>query len=286
MKQALGGFAPYRARSFARTAAQRFKRATWAMRCLPDFLIVGAQKAGTSSLHAYLSQHPQIIPASIKEVHFFCGGLSPEVDSYAMGERWYRAHFPLRKALAPSQRTFEATPLYMFNPLAAERIAALVPQAKIIMLLRNPTERAVSHYFHALRLGFETLGINEALRLEEERLEPFVMAKDYKSDVFRRNSYKARGLYKQQLERYFRYFDRKQIMVLTSEQFFLAPRQTLKRVFEFVGVDPGYQVPNLSPQNMGTNRTKVEPGVYDYLNEFFELPNSELYEMLGEDYGW
>src|ERR1041384_7789414 len=140
-----------------------YARLTWEQRALPDFIIIGAQKAGTSSLFFYLAQHPQLVGSFIKEVHFFDGGMKPGIDNFAKGEPWYRAHFPLRKDLGPTHKTFEASPCYIFNPLAPIRIHDLLPDVKIVALLRNPVDRAISQYFQERRRNREPLEITEAL---------------------------------------------------------------------------------------------------------------------------
>ncbi len=262
------------------------RQATWSNRCLPDFIIIGSQKAGTTSLYAYLSQHPQLVPSYKKEVHFFDGGLKPSVDTFMKGKPWYLAHFPLRKNINNSQQVFEASPLYIFNPLAPQRIANLVPNIKIIALLRNPTERAISHYFHEKRMGRELLAISAALKKEESRLKPVIEAKDYKSEIFIHYSYKSRGLYKKQLERYFKLFSEDQILVIDSEEFFDKPDTCLKRVFEFVEVDSEFKVPDITPKNVANNKSGVASYVYDDLDSFFMPHNQKLYEMLGVNYGW
>lgn len=263
----------------------RYRRATWRGRPLPDFIIIGAQKAGTSSLFAYLSQHPQLLPSYTKEVHFFDGGLNHKVDNYRKGAPWYRAHFPARGAGARA-KAFEASPLYLFNPLAPGRMFGLIPEVKIIALLRNPTRRAISHYFHVRRRGQEPLPIYEALRAEEGRLAAVLGRGDYKSETFIRHSYKSRGLYREQLGRFLEHFPRRQLLVLCSEEFFGSPDATLRRVFEFVGVDAAFEVPDLRPRNTSSDRSEVEPKVYKYLDDYFRPHNKALYELLGEDYGW
>jgi hypothetical protein len=237
-------------------------------------------------MYSYLSQHPQLFASFKKEVHFFDGGLDPSVDNYEKGEPWYCSHFPLQKSLSGNHKTFEASPLYIFNPLSPQRIAHLIPKVKIIALLRNPTERAISHYFHEKRNGREPLALDEALQNEISRLEPSLESKDYKSKVFIHHSYKSRGLYKEQLERYLRYFPRDHVLIINSEKFFAKPEMSLKQVFEFVGVDPEYRVADLTPKNVANNRNDVASSVYDYLDEFFTSHNQELYDMLGENYGW
>ena len=169
-----------------------YRQATWKIRSLPDFIIIGAQKSGTTSLYSYLSQHPQLLPSIRKVVHFFDGGLDASVDTFENGEAWYRAHFPITKHMKSHRKTFEASPLYIFNPLAPKRIYDLVPKAKIIALLRNPTERSISHYYHEKRrTNRESLPIHEALREGEKRFEFVFRGKDYKNPLLSKLSWKT-----------------------------------------------------------------------------------------------
>ena len=275
-----------RVKTIARGLARPYRQLIWSQRVLPDFIIVGAQKAGTTSLYAYLSQHPQLVPSSKKEPHFFSGGLDPEVDKYKNGLAWYRSHFPPKGALSAGQKTFEASPLYLFNPLAPGRIGEHIPHVKLIAVLRNPTERAISHYFHEKRKGREPLPIGKALRAEEGRLEPILQREDYKNDVFIHHSYKSRGLYREQLERYLEHFRWEQLLVINSDELFTRPSCVLKRVFDFLEVDASFRVADLSPSNVGTNKNSVGSEVYRYLNDFFRPHNQALYDLLGTSYTW
>lgn len=269
-----------------RGATWRYRRATWRYRVLPDFILIGAQKCGTTSLFHYLGQHLQLAPSFGKEVHFFDGGLDPRVDNFAKGQAWYRAHFPLKKHMSAQNKTFEASPFYIFNPQAPKRIADLTPEVKLIAVLRNPTERAISHYFHEKRKQRDPLPIFEALLEEERRLDSVLQNEDYKHRVFIHHSYKSRGLYRKQLERYLEHFPPSQMLVLNSEKLFTEPDETLKRVFTFVGVDPGFMVKDLKPRNVASNRSQVEPEVYEYLTSYFRPHNQALYDLLGENFGW
>jgi len=269
-----------------RRLIQQYRLSSWRSRSLPDFIIIGAQKSGTTSLSFYLGQHPQILRSCKKEVHFFDGGLDPDVDNFEKGREWYQSHFPFRANVGANCRTFEATPLYIFNPLAPKRIFDLVPEVKLVAVLRNPTERAISHYFHEKRKGRESLPIMDAMLEEEERLKLAVASKYYKNVVYHRCSYKSRGLYSQQIERFLDYFPRQQILVLSSEELFREPDSTLRRVFEFIGVDPGFKVSKLRPRNTGKNKSEVDSEVYEYLNNYFLPHNQALYDLLGRSYEW
>lgn len=262
------------------------RQVTCRSRVLPDCIIIGAMKSGTSSLYNYMSQHPQIFSSLKKEIHFFDGGINPRIDSFMKGEMWYRAHFPLSRNMSDDAMTLEASPLYIFHPLAPKRIFNLVPKVKIIAVLRNPTERAISHYFHSKRDDQEPLSIYEALQEEEERLKPIIKAEDYKNKDFIYHSYKSRGIYHKQIEEYLKYFPRQQILVLSSEDLFGQPESVLERVFEFLNIDKKFKIKNLKPSNVAINRTKVNTSVYEYLDSYFMAHNQALYELIGESYKW
>jgi hypothetical protein len=242
---------------------------------LPNFIVIGAQRAGTTSLYAYLSK---------KEVHFFDGGLDPRTDNYRKGEAWYRSHFPTAKR-AHGKKAFEASPLYIFHPLVPERMSQLIPEARIIALLRDPTERALSHYFHSVRKGDEKLSLVEALQSEEGRLSSVLSSRDYKNRAFSAHSYKARGLYREQLDRYFLRFPKEQILVVNSERLFAEPQNTLERIFRFIGVGPHSQL-KATAKNVGGYEVDAFPEVSEALRRFFAPHNQALYELIGEDYGW
>jgi hypothetical protein len=267
-------------------AAWADREATWRERCLPDFVIIGAQKSGTSSLYAYLRQHPDVLSAIRKEVHYFDGDINPEEDNYRKGERWYRAHFPKTNRKNENQRVFEASPLYIFYPPVPQRLAGLIPKVKLIAVLRNPTERAISHYFHVKRRGYEPLPIMEALLAEEERLKPILEREDYKNSIYIRHSYKSRGRYSEQISRYFEFFPPDQMLIISSDELFSETSNTLRKVFNFVGVDPNCPIPDLRPRGKATNRTDVDEEVYVYLNESFHPHNQNLYQIIGRDFGW
>jgi hypothetical protein len=263
-----------------------YRRITSPMRALPDFLIIGAQKGGTTSLYYYLVQHPQIRHSTTKEIHFFDRGSTLPVEYYKKRQNRYRTHFPLISELKNNIKTGEATPVYIFHPEAAGRIAYLLPDVKLIVLLRNPSERAISQFFHQKIKKYEPLSMMEAFQAEETRLGHLWKNKNYDSEDFRRFSYKSRGLYQEQLERYFDYFPREQMLILNSEEFFQDPRSSLERVYGFLGVDQSFLVRKLKPRNVSINRARVPQAVYDYLDEFFATPNQVLFQLLGRAYDW
>lgn len=262
-------------------------------RALPDFLVIGAQKSGTSSLYRYLAQHPQIRASDPKEVHYFDGGLKVGQDSYTRGEGWYRSHFPLLSDVAPGEKVFEASPLYLLHPLVPARVASVVPHAKLIAVLRNPVDRALSHYFHNvrnnhLRQNREELSPGEAMAAEEGRLAELIARGDYGNEAYRAFSYKARGRYLEQIERYWAHFPRENLLALRAEDLFLDPAGTVRRVFDFLELDIAPRHIDYKPQNVGRNSAiaSVDPRVLAELEAYFAPLNQALGTALGEDFGW
>ena len=260
------------------------RRLTSNWRGTPDFIVVGAQKSGTTTLFHYLLQHPQLISAFKKEVHYFDGGLNPVIDNYEKGMSWYRSNFPLR--INSNFIFFEVTPLYLFNPLVPKRIKKDLPNVKVIFLLRNPVDRAISHYFHSKKKGTEKLCLMDGLIEEELRLEEVIKCKDYKNKAYIHHSYKSRGLYKLQIARYLNYFHRDQCLFIKSEDFFANPKPVLRRIFEFVGADSSIDVNDVEAKNVTLGANWVDSNVYHYLIKFFERHNHELSSILGKDFHW
>ena len=268
---------PRPARSALRGAFRTYGRATAGLRPLPDFLILGAQKAGTTALYAYLRWHPQITGPSFKEVSFFD-------RHYARGERWYRAHLPIRR----SALVGEATPGYLFHPLAPERVARMLPHARLIALLRNPVDRAFSHYQHEVALGREELSFEEALAREDERMEGEVerMLRDpaYFSHAWWNYTYAARGRYAEQLERWFAAFPREQLLVLLTDDLAADTAGTYRRVLDFLRVDP--RGLGSYPRIFEREYDQMVPETRARLEAEFAEPNRRLAELLGRDLPW
>jgi hypothetical protein len=268
---------PEPVRRVLRGTFRTYGRATASLRGLPDFLIIGAQKAGTTALYAYLRWHPQITGPSFKEVSFFD-------RHYAQGERWYRAHLPIRSRGVVG----EASPSYLFHPSAAERVARLLPQVRLIALLRNPVDRAYSHYQHEVALGREPLSFEDAIAREEMRLEGEVdrMLRDpaYFSDAWWNHTYVSRGRYAEQLERWFAAFPREQLLVLLTDELAAETRGTYGRVLEFLGVEAHVldAFPRIFERDYGT----MAPATRAMLEREFGEPNARLADLLGRDLPW
>jgi hypothetical protein len=266
----------------------RFRLMTGPLRVLPDYIIIGAQKCGTSSLYRYLNEHPSIAPAAGKEVHYFDW-------HYSRGPSWYRAHFPtaltremFRARTGRRLVTGEASPYYLFHPHAPARVKALLPSVKLIALLRDPVERALSAYHHQVRAGTESLSFADAMDQEPARLaaeiERLEADQTYKSAAHRRFSYLSRGIYVDQLAAWLRVFPREQLLIIRSEDFFEQPAATVGQVLEFLGLPPA--------DSSGFRRFNVgeydgmDPAVKARLTKYFAPHNQRLYDLLGRDLGW
>ena len=270
-----------------RWAEWKVRHASSHLRVLPDFLIIGTMKGGTTSLYDYLCRHNKVETAFRKEVHYFDG-------NYTRGAPWYRGNFPTRRQLqrlGQGAVTGEATPYYLYHQAAAERIAGLVPRASLIAVLRDPADRAISHYFHSVRTGMDTRPIRQAFAEENAYVqaeEKHVLRDDYTSDQHRMWSYVARGHYAQQLEEYFKRFSRKQMLILKSEELFADPQMAVREVTDFLGIDP-VTLSDVEVLNAGTylksDSSEVEQ-VREELRRYFESHNQRLSELLDRDFTW
>jgi hypothetical protein len=271
---------PEPARAVLRNAVWTYGRATAGVRPLPDFLIIGAQKAGTTALYAYLRRHPGITGPSWKEVSYFD-------RHYDRGEAWYRGNFPNR-ARARGKLVGEASPSYIFHPLGPERVRALVLEALLVALVRNPVDRALSHYHHEVALGREPLSFEDALDAEDERLrgeeERLVADPRYFSRAWWSHAYKARGRYAEQLERWLAVFPREQLLILPSEDLGAEPERAHARVLDFLGAAP--QRLDSYPRVYEREYEAMNAETRARLAAEFEEPNRRLYELLGRDLGW
>jgi hypothetical protein len=254
---------------------------------LPDFIIVGTQKGGTSSLYHYLCQHPQVLAAATKEVHYFD-------NNFHQSPNWYLRQFPSLMArcvnsLRTGRRTVtgEASPFYLMHPHTPERIARTVPDAKLIVLLRDPAYRAYSQYQHNQRMGWDPLPFEEAIDREEERIGPALQAildDPLKVDTrFTAWSYKARGRYLEQLQRYERFFPREQMLVLSSEDLSSSPATVYRRTLDFLELEP-FEPKSFPVANAG-DYDQLPPKV-DELKGYFAPHNDALFNHLGRSLSW
>jgi len=271
-----------------RSQAQLYRLLTYRVRTIPDFIIIGAQRSGTTSMFRCLMDHPCISPPSKKEIHFF------DIN-YMKGTRWYQAQFPSKylytyHKLVHNHRlvTGEASPYYIFHPLAAGRVQQFLPDVKIIAILRNPVDRAYSHYHHEVRLGIEKLPFEEAIACEEQRLEGEMERLNSDSGYYSHNhqhyTYLSRGIYHHQILKWVNNFPGKNIMIICSEAFYSDPQTVLNQVCVFLDL-PEYKWKPPRIYQKG-DYSIMNPHTRKFLTEYFEPYNHELYEYMGIDFGW
>ncbi len=265
-----------------------FRSLTSNSRILPDFIIIGESKCGTTSLYNYMIQHPAIKPALTKEINFFNW-------SYDKPQNWYNAHFPTKFKKKFSKNVFkkpfltgEATPLYLFNSQVPKRMFKIIPNVKIIIVLRNPIDRAYSHYHDlGVRLGGEKRTFGDAIRSELKILEEknYVIT-DYDGNFTDRlYQYVVRGIYLDHLKIWMDVYPVKQFLILKTEELEKNPSEILDSVFKFLSI-PDYDKINFEKKH---NVSKYEPmneQSRKMLKEFFKPHNKNLYKFLKQDFEW
>ena len=256
------------------------RRLTAGGRRLPDFLIIGAQRSGTTSLYRYLQAHPQVRPAyPSKGAHYF-----DKNPRRSLG--WYRAHFP---SGGGDWVTGEASPYYLFHPLVPGRVAAALPGVKLIAMLRDPVERAYSHYQQEYARGFEDCeSFEQALDREPQRLrgerERMLADSRYDSYSLQHHSYMARGDYLDQIEAWLERFPAEQLLIIQAEAFFANPRPEVERAQRFLGLEPA-GLPEYKAHNARRYAPMTE-ATRERLNARFAEPNRRLYDHLGVEFEW
>lgn len=243
----------------------------------PTFLIIGAQRAATTSLYRLLTSHTGVLPALRKEVHYFD-------FQHAKGRRWYLAHFPLRTV---SGLTGEASPYYMVHPLAPERVKRMNPRMLLIAILRDPVDRALSHYHREVRLGFEPLTFEEAVDAEPGRLAAdrhrLLEPPHYYSHNHHHYSYLDRGRYGHHLGRWLEHFPSQQLHVVRMESLFEDPETVIRRTLAFLGVQPEaggrFRLPH---DNRAPPYQALSPTLRARLARHFEADKAKLDGLLGK----
>jgi len=279
---------------------------------LPDFLIIGADKAGTSSLYNYLNQHPQILPCITKEPRYFS-------EFYDKGIKWYKSCFThsyleyfKKNILKKKFRTGEASANYYWHPHVAKRVHDTIPNAKIIFLLRNPIDRAYSDYHMRLRfsifgkdrivsqparfdeLKFQDKGVlngisfEDVIKMEDEKIkgeiEKMVNDKTYFSSIFFDKACLVKGIYINFIKNWRKFFPKNQLLIIQSEKLFENAIDTTNQVSKFLGLSPLSKL-NFSILEQGSY-VKMKSDTRKKLIDYFKPYNKELYDYLGTDFGW
>lgn len=253
-------------------------------RLLPDFLIIGAMKCGTSSLFRYLEAHPNVAVSRPKEVHYFD-------DNAHRSLNWYRKHFPIRfsKDGRAALRCGEASPYYLFCDTAPDRVKAALPDARLIVMLRDPVARAYSHYHHVNANGHDDRTFAQAVEAEITHIESRgahpLHPTHPPEHASRRLQYLARGIYADQLTRWFDRFDRSRVLVLRSESMFADPRAVYNEALALLELPPHDEI-DFTRRNPGRYAEPMAPEVRDRLRAFFAPHNLRLEQLLGAPMHW
>lgn len=274
----------------AKSGLRAYGVATSQLRVSPDFVIVGAKRAGTTSLFRYLEQHPGIAGtfprrSRIKGARFFD-------TNFHRGIAWYRSHFPTRLQMRRLERsngfravTGEASPYYLFHPWAAARAGRVVPEARLVILLRNPVDRAYSHYRERVRHGDEDLSFEEAIEREPERLrgemDRLLGDKRYYSRHHEHHSYVSQGRYLESLKRWLALFPRERVLLLKSEDFFRDPQGVYSKVLLFLGL-PQLELTSFEAHNFHLGQP-MQPRTRERLLVAYRDDNRRLAESLDMD---
>lgn len=272
-----------------------FRNLTSSFRVLPNFIIIGSGRAGTTALYSYLIQHPSIFGAStennesVADLHFFEYMISDKIS-------WYKSHFPtkLTKILyeAKSKNNFvtgEYTSTYMYNKNVPKRISELLPDVKIIIILRNPVDKAYSTYsqqysFNEFSSSFEDTVQAEFQRIELCKSQPdlYTQNPDFESNVI--TSIIRHGIYYDYLETWTKFFKKNQILIIDSEELKNSTQKTIDKVFNFLDVFP-YKVDNLSKINVG-KYSPINKKSREDLSEFYKPYNEKLNDLLDTNFKW
>lgn len=242
----------------------------------PDFIIIGASRCGTTSLYNYLSTHPQALLPTRKELDFFSS------QAFRHGKEWYLSHFP---ALAdqPGFITGEATTSYFDLVQVPQELHRHFPQTKLILILRNPIERAISWHYHKARVGAVNCDIEESIYAEMDAL------KNAKTFELINLGYQAPnnllgGLYVYKIMRWLAFFSSDQILILKSEDLYEKPWEIMQQVFCFLGI-PDYESVEYVPHN-NLDYPPISSSLREKMRQFFDLHNQKLEQYLCREFNW
>lgn len=244
----------------------------------PNYLLIGAQKAGTTALFDYINQHPFVVNKT-DEVHFFD-------THFTKGKEWYKSKFSKR----PDNRYVigDKSPYYIFHPSVPERVHSYYPGIKIIAILRNPVSRAYSQYWFNRHRNLEELSFKEAINAEPTRLagemENILADPEYSGMRYRRKSYLARGRYAEQLERWYALFPKEQIFIVDADDLRNDPQGTLNKVYAFLGLEP--HALDLSHNDAHTDYPPMKAGMKKRLQDYFLPYNEALEALLNRKFNW
>jgi hypothetical protein len=257
---------------------------TGPIRSLPDFIIIGTARSGTTSLYYNICQHPCVIPAAYDELGFFD-------SNFHLGLNWYRSLFPtnlFKWYVRISQKnaiTGEDTPFYIWSPVVAKRILKILPNIKLIVLFRNPINRAYSNYHLGVRSGTENLSFEDAIQFELNRLKNTeINSKNNIEKFIIPRSYIAKGFYAEQLQIWFKLFKPDQLFIASTEDYESNPQEILNKIYTFL------EVPNINVKNLEKYKVESYPKMKNetriFLMDLYKKHNESLFNMIGKKFDW
>jgi len=257
---------------------------TASSRVLPDFIIIGTARSGTTSLFYNICEHSCVIPAAYDEIGFFD-------SNYHLGINWYRSMFPTKKHMEKVKKntefaiTGEDTPFYIWSPTVARRILKIIPNVKLIVLFRNPVDRAYSNYHLGVRAGSENLSFEDAIQFELDSLKNSEIESD--DDVKKYTiprSYIAKGFYADQLKIWLKLFKSEQLFITSTEDFESNTENILNKIYDFL------EIPQINLKNLEKHKVASYPPMKDetrkFLVDLYKTHNEKLFEMIGKDFDW
>ena len=249
------------------------------LRVLPDLIVIGVVRSGTTSLYHYLSQHPSITKSAYDELGYFD-------SNYSLGLNWYKSLFPSifekKKIIQKNKKfmTYDVTPFYIYHEQTPERIHQILPNIKLIVILRNPVDRSYSNYF----LGDQQKTFEELIADEKK-----ILNKIDKNNVdeyydFVHTSMLARGFYAEQLETWYKIFPKNQILIIKSEDFAIQTNKIMNEIFNFLGLE-NFNILDDSKKNKIVYEPMKEETRRELI-EYFRPYNEKLYSMINRNFDW
>ena len=260
---------------------------TSSSRVLPDFIIIGTVRSGSTSLYYNICEHPSVLPAAYDEIGFFD-------SNYHLGVNWYRSMFPTKKEMQKIEKntgyaiTGEDTPFYIWNSEAAERIYKDITNSKIIAIFRNPIDRAFSNYNVGKRAGTspEFVGITEKLSFEDaiDKEIEFMKENSLQKSIEQRGSYLSKGHYAEQLKIWLKIFPKKQIHILSTEDMQKNPESTISEIFQFLDISD-YIIKNPQKQKY-FKYPEMKKDTREKLIDYYKPLNDQFFKIIGKKFNW
>ena len=262
---------------------RNFSYMTANSRVLPDFIIIGTVRSGTTSLYYNMCKHPSILSASTDEIGFFD-------SNYQLGIEWYKSMFPKKTEMNKIKEktkfsiTGEDTPFYFWKADVIDRIHKVIPDCKLIAILRNPIDRTYSNYQIGVKYGSENLSFEEAIREEKKFLENNTSQVDPELKYSRPRSYLAKSHYSEQIKMWHKKFPRNQLLIISTEEYTTQHQKTFDDIFRFLEL-PTHKIGN--PEKKKVEKyVSMNSNTRQRLLDYFRPYNSDLYKLIGKEFDW